>query len=135
MGAREKSVTTHFTTTHIRGKGRGKFLGYPTINMEVPSGFDLPDGIYAAWVTIGRTRYGGALHWGPIPTFKEETKSLEVFVLDSNLELVDTSRVTVDIINKIRDVIQFATVDALTAQIAIDVAAIKGVLQTQKIRV
>jgi riboflavin kinase/FMN adenylyltransferase len=82
LGAREKSVTTHFTTIQIRGKGRGKLLGYPTINMKIPVDFDLPDGIYAAWVTIGTTRYGGALHWGPIPTFKEEMKSLEVFVVD-----------------------------------------------------
>lgn len=97
--------------------------------MKIPFDFDLPEGIYASWVTIGDARYGGALHWGPIPTFKEETKSLEVFVLDSNLELVDTSRVTVDIIKKIRDIIQFPTVEALTVQIASDVRVITRVLR------
>ena len=122
-------MTTHFTTTHIRGKGRGKILGYPTINMKVPVDFDLPDGIYASWVTIGKNRYGGALHWGPIPTFKEEVKSLEVFVLDGDLEFVDISVVSVDIIKKIRDIMYFPTVDALTAQIASDVRIITRVLR------
>ena len=76
----------HIVSRQVKGKGRGKVIGFPTINLDIPSGLSLEDGIYAAWVTIGDRRYKGALHFGPIPTFDETTKSLEVFLLDATEE-------------------------------------------------
>jgi len=121
-------MTTRFTTGQIKGKGRGKLLGYPTINLEVPVGFDLADGIYAAWVTIDGIRFRGALHWGPIPTFDEDTKSLEVYVLgigDHELAHADLTAVTVEPIMRLRNIGRFATIDALTRQIELDVIAVR----------
>lgn len=125
-------MTTHFTTTHIRGKGRGKFLGYPTINMELPLHFELADGIYAVWVTIAGTKFRGALHWGPIPTFDDGNKSLEVFLLgvdDGVMERADLSVISVEIVQKLRDVIKFSSVDALTQQIGKDVRQVRRTLR------
>jgi riboflavin kinase / FMN adenylyltransferase len=121
-------MTTRFTTKQIKGKGRGKFLGYPTINLEIPVGFELSEGIYAAWVTIDGTRFRGALHWGPIPTFDEEAKSLEVYVLgvgDHELTHADLSHVTIEPIALLRNIGRFATIDALTRQIELDVIAVR----------
>jgi riboflavin kinase / FMN adenylyltransferase len=121
-------VTTRFTTKQIKGKGRGKFLGYPTINLEVPAGFELSEGIYAAWVTIDGTRFRGALHWGPIPTFDEEAKSLEVYVLgvgDHELMHADLSAVTVEPVARLRNIGRFATIAALTRQIELDIIAVR----------
>ncbi|MBI5619675.1 riboflavin kinase, partial [Candidatus Gottesmanbacteria bacterium] len=72
------------TSRQIKGKGRGKLLGFPTINLEIPEGLTLKEGIWAVWVTIAGKRYGGALHFGPVPTFREREKSLEVFLLDAS---------------------------------------------------
>jgi riboflavin kinase/FMN adenylyltransferase len=125
-------VTTHFASKQIKGKGRGKFLGYPTINMEVPSGFELDDGIYAVWVTIAGTRFRGAMHWGPIPTFDDADKSLEVFLLgiddDALLDRADVSVISVEIVKKLRDVIRFPSIDALTAQMGKDVRQVRRIL-------
>ena len=121
-------MTTRFTTKQIKGKGRGKLLGYPTINLEVPLGFDLADGIYAAWVTINGTRFRGALHWGPIPTFDEEAKSLEVYVLgigDHELAHADLTAVTVEPVARLRNIGRFATISALMRQIELDVIAVR----------
>lgn len=121
-------MTTRFTTNQIKGKGRGKLLGYPTINLEVPIGFDLADGIYAAWVTINGTKFRGALHWGPIPTFEETNKSLEVYVLgvgDHELEHADLSAVTVEPVARLRNIGKFATITSLTRQIELDVIAVR----------
>jgi len=41
-----------FKSRHIKGKGRGKKMGFPTINLKIPSNFKLEDGIYAAKVFI-----------------------------------------------------------------------------------
>jgi riboflavin kinase / FMN adenylyltransferase len=125
------AVTTHFVTKQIKGKGRGKFLGFPTINMEVPEGFDIANGVYAAWVTIAGTRFRGALHWGPIPTFDETKKSLEVFLLglgEHELSHADLSVVSVEIKEKIRDIIKFPSVDTLTRQMEKDVARVRKIL-------
>jgi riboflavin kinase/FMN adenylyltransferase len=117
-----------FTTSHIKGKGRGKTIGYPTMNLAIPYGFSLPEGIYAVWVTINNKKFPGALHWGPIPTFHEKEKSLEVFIIDKEgvkFPKTYTCIVTIDIIKKIRAVKQFSSIDELTAQIARDIFAIK----------
>lgn len=121
-------MTTRFTTGQIRGKGRGKLLGFPTINLEVPPGFELAEGIYAAWVTIEGTRFRGALHWGPIPTFDESANSLEIYVIgvgDHELSHADLSAVTIEPVARLRNVGKFATITALTRQIELDTIAVR----------
>ena len=121
-------MTTRFTTKQVKGRGRGKLLGYPTINLEVPPHFELADGVYAAWVTIQGTKFRGALHWGPIPTFDESQKSLEVYVLgvdDHDLAHADLSAITVEPIARLRSIGKFATIAALTRQIELDVIAVR----------
>lgn len=121
-------MTTRFTTNQIKGKGRGKFLGFPTVNLAVPSGFELADGIYASWVTIDGIRFRGALHWGSIPTFDETKKSLEVYILgvgDHDLAHADLTAVTVEPVARLRDIERFATIEALTRQIELDVIAVR----------
>jgi riboflavin kinase/FMN adenylyltransferase len=124
-------MTTHFTGTQIKGKGRGKFLGYPTINMKIPEDFDLGYGVYAVWVTIAGTKFRGALHFGPIPTFDQSNKSLEVFLLglgEHELSHADLSSIFVEIVEKLRDIIKFPSVDALTRQLEKDVMEVRKLL-------
>jgi riboflavin kinase/FMN adenylyltransferase len=121
-------MTTRFTSKRITGKGRGKFVGFPTINLEVPPDFDLADGIYAVRVTITGTRFRGALHWGPIPTFEEPAKSLEVYVLgvgDNELSHADLSAITIEPVVRLRNISKFATIEALTRQIELDIVAVR----------
>ena len=125
-------MTTEFTTAHIKGHGRGKFLGYPTVNLAIPQGFELADGIYAVRVTAGGNTFQGAMHWGSIPTFDQSEKSLEVFLLDVNDQLLshtDLSTVTVQVVEKIRDVEKFSSLQALTRKIDTDVAAVRRILK------
>ena len=125
-------MTTHFTTGQIKGHGRGKFLGFPTINLAVPGNFELADGIYAVWITIAGTRFRGAMHWGPIPTFDEKTKSLEVFVLgigEHELSNADMSRIFVEPVERLRDVVKFDSVDDLTRQMEKDAAHVRSLLK------
>lgn len=106
-------------------------MGFPTINMEVPKGFDLTNGVYAVWVTIAGTRFRGAMHFGPIPTFDQTKKSLEVFLLglgEHELSHADLSVVSVELKEKLRDIIKFPSVDALTRQLEKDIASVRKVL-------
>ncbi len=62
-----------------RGKGRGKSLGYPTLNLDVPPRKLLPpDGVYSVKAQLKGNIYPGMMHVGPKPTFKDNTHSVEV---------------------------------------------------------
>lgn len=119
------------TSHQVKGKGRGKVIGFPTINLVIPAGFLLEDGIYAAWVTIRDKKYKGALHFGPIPTFDEAAKSLEVFLLDAaEEELIgaENEAITLDTVQKIRDIMKFDATGELTEQIKRDILVIDAIL-------
>ena len=110
-----------FTTRQIKGHGRGKLLGFPTINMEIPTGMDLLEGIYAAWISIGGKTFMGALHYGPVPVFGQQTNSLEVFLLDVRDDQIgDTSSIEVDPVKRLRDgpPLPFEIVKALDNRLA-----------------
>ncbi len=71
------------TTTQVRGNGRGKWLGFPTINLAIPDGVSLKEGVYAVRVTIASKQFQGAMHYGPVPVFKDERIHMEVFLIDT----------------------------------------------------
>jgi riboflavin kinase/FMN adenylyltransferase len=65
----------------IPGKGRGKSLDYPTINLRIDPRKLLPaDGVYSARVQLEQESYVGMLYIGPKPTFGEEDRSVEIHV-------------------------------------------------------
>lgn len=118
-----------YTCQVISGHGRGKGLGFPTLNLTIPSNFPEKEGIYAAWVHIEGSDYRGALHYGPIPAFQEKTLSLEVFVLDyeeaSRPDLVD-----IELALWLREIRNFSSPEALQTQIAKDVETVYTALPT-----
>ena len=122
-----------FTSTQIKGKGRGKPMGFPTINLKIPDGFELKDGIYAAKVNIEKKVFKGALHYGPVPTFSEEEKSLEVYLIEvTNEDLInygfenlDGKLIKIEIIKYLRKIIKFKMVEELVKQIEEDVKNIQ----------
>lgn len=122
----------NITSRQIKGKGRGKLLGYPTINLEIPARLDLAEGIWAAWVTIAGKRYAAALHFGPIPTFGEQEKSLEVFLLDTtddDLAGTENASIEVDPVARLRDILSFDSPESLARQIKNDVAEVCDILK------
>jgi len=124
-----------FESTFIKGKGRGKPMGFPTINLKIPDNFELKDGIYAAKVSIENKIFKGALHYGPVPTFAEQEKSLEVYLIGLNelrlsagrqeLENLNDKIIKVEIIKYLRPIIKFKRVKDLVKQIEEDVINIK----------
>ena len=124
-----------FESTHIKGKGRGKPMGFPTINLKIPENFELKDGIYAAKVVIENKTFVGALHYGPVPTFSEQEKSLEVYLIGLveneltkyGLENLDEKIIKVEILKYLPQVIKFRLVEDLVKQIEEDVKQIKEI--------
>ena len=76
--------------TVTRGKGRGRDLGYPTLNLEIPPSKLLPqDGVYGVRVRLDEREHPGMMYVGPRPTFGEEARSVEVHVLGREIEVTN----------------------------------------------
>lgn len=119
-----------FSTHQIKGKGRGKLLGFPTINMEIPVNLALEIGIWAVWVEINKARFKGALHFGPIPTFQETSNSLEVFLINAptNFLLDSEAIIAITPVKRLREIRNFDSSEKLVEQIAQDVKNIQDIL-------
>jgi len=108
----------------VRGEGRGRSIGVPTINVgAVPERKLLPpDGVYAARVEWGGGRAGGMLNQGPKPTFGELKRSVEVHLFGVSADLYG-QWVRVEWVERLRDVQRFASAEQLRDQLARDRAA------------
>lgn len=112
----------------VRGDGRGRDLGYPTANLEVPRHAAVPaDGIYAAWLVRGGERLPAAASIGTNPTFEGRERRVEAYVLDADLDLYG-DHVALEFVARLRDTVKFDSVEALTAQMADDVKRTREVL-------
>jgi riboflavin kinase/FMN adenylyltransferase len=97
----------------VKGRGRGRRLGFPTINIEIEEGKLLPlDGVYAVQVDLEDRTHDGAMFCAH--------NSVEVHILDFAGEIYGLD-VTVRIAKRIRDVDKFKSDDLLREAIARDV--------------
>lgn len=113
----------------IPGAGRGKAIGYRTINLALPNRRKLlpPDGVYAVRVEWSRGDAGGMMHQGPRPTFGETERSLEVHLFEVDLELYG-QEIKLSWISRLRDVKEFSSVETLKQQLDKDFIAARDAL-------
>ncbi len=113
----------------VKGKERGKSLGFPTANVSYPSNQILPlNGIYSAWAVVDGKRYASAVSTGVNPTFGDLTQaSLEAHLIDFEGNLYGKT-LSVEFVSRLRGETKFATVDELKTQIAVDVQQAKALL-------
>lgn len=112
------------------GAGRGRGLGFPTANLENVPTLLLADGVYAGAVCWRGQRYPAAIHIGPNPTFDTPQRKLEVFVLGFSGELYG-AQLTVQFLERLREVQRFSSAEALRQQIARDVELVQAVFRTE----
>jgi riboflavin kinase/FMN adenylyltransferase len=104
-----------------RGAGRGHALGYPTINIALPAASKLlpPHGVYAVRVQTPLGTFGGMLSLGPRPTFSEGDVTFEANLFDVSADFYD-SRVKVEFVTRLRDIVRYNSADELRSQIGRD---------------
>jgi riboflavin kinase / FMN adenylyltransferase len=101
----------------VRGDGRGRELGFPTANLDVPDGLLVPpDGVYAGWARNCRA----AVSIGTNPHFDGVERRVEAHLLDFDDDLYG-QRLVVEIWSTIREQRRFASLDELVAAIGDDV--------------
>jgi riboflavin kinase/FMN adenylyltransferase len=104
-----------------QGEGRGRVLGYPTINVALSSPRKLlpPAGVYAVRVETPAGAFGGMMNLGPRPTFGDGTLSLEAHLFDADVKLYHRS-VRITFVRWLRETRRFDGPEALVQQLGRD---------------
>jgi riboflavin kinase / FMN adenylyltransferase len=109
------------------GAGRGKGLGFPTLNLPLAPGQDVHHGIYAMRVDHDGRRYHAAGYVGARPTFGEGEPVLEAYLLDFAGDLYG-QEVEAEFIAFLRPDETFATPEALAEKMREDCDRARAVL-------
>lgn len=121
------------TGTVVHGNKRGKELGFPTANIEPEDETDaLPKhGIYAGKIRILNKKYEGqtflaSCSIGYAKTFDATEPTIEAYILDFDDDIYG-EKVELTLTKYLRDMIKFATMEDLIAQLKQDVLATRQV--------
>ena len=110
----------------VRGKGVGRTLGFPTMNLPVE--LALRPGVYVVKTSLG----GGVANYGVAPTARcraWKKPVLEVHLLPGAKDCAGVSRLRVEFLEFIRSECVFPSIDALRMQIAEDAAVAETALR------
>ncbi len=113
----------------VAGVGRGRQLGVPTANVNVPPEKIVPgEGVYAAYASVGGRAYQAAVNVGVRPTFGPGAFTVEAHLLDVETDLYGQT-VELAFVERLRPERRFPTVDALREQIALDLGEARRLLE------
>ena len=107
------------------GDGRGKGLGLPTANTEIPSGRSLPArGVYRAAVPIDGKIYNAVTNIGTCPTFGERSVHAETYIIDFDGDLYGRD-LEIFLLGYLRAEKSFSSKKELIMQIKLDITDTK----------
>ncbi len=131
----------------VKGAGRGRKLGFPTINLKVEPEKLLPRfGVYAGKVSVAQSdktnfalptphpaqnSFDAAAYIGQRPTFGETEPVVEAYLLDFNGVISEGTKVALELIAFIRPDQKFDSADALIVQMSRDVQAVRDKLKAR----
>ena len=114
----------------VHGDERGRTIGFPTANIEVPNQICIPaDGVYAGiFDRQDGSKHICAINLGRRPTFFEhaEHSMLEAHLLDFSEELYE-EKVKVTFTHFLRGERKFENIDALKMQLKLDIEQTRAV--------
>lgn len=115
------------TGTVVTGAKRGRTIGFPTANLgDVPT--VLPgNGVYAVRATVDGRTWPAAANVGPNPTFGEDARKIEVYLIDFTGDAYG-ALMEVEFVAQLRDTRPFNGVNELVAQLKLDIEQAKRVL-------
>lgn len=107
----------------VKGKSRGKALGFPTANIATENEI-IPPGVFITTSWIDSKSFPSLTNVGNRPTFNQKETIIESFIINLNKNLYGKS-IRVNFIKKIRDEMKFKTPDDLSQQIKKDLEKAK----------
>lgn len=112
----------------IAGDGRGRALGVPTANIEVPAGLVIPaPGVYVSRSLVAGLEYGSVTSIGTNPTFDGADLRVETHLLEFDRGIYG-QRMRVEFLQRLRGQERFPDVEALKSQMWEDIRQAKDAL-------
>jgi len=108
----------------VKGKKRGRLLGYPTANLETANEI-LPEGIYVSETVLRGRAHPSVTSIGTNPTFGVNPLTVETLLLDYGGSLYGAA-ITVRLLRRLRPPRAFAGAEALSAAIGRDIATARA---------
>lgn len=104
-----------------KGKQLGRTIGFPTANLKIPDEYKLipKNGVYIVKSILNQITVFGIMNIGVNPTVNGENLSIEVHLLDFDADLYET-KITISILDRIRDEQKFESVALLKLQLEKD---------------
>ncbi|QNB45720.1 bifunctional riboflavin kinase/FAD synthetase [Thermanaerosceptrum fracticalcis] len=116
----------------IPGEQRGRVLGFPTANIDVPDYILLPAlGVYAALANHKNTLIPAIVNIGNKPTFRSNKITIEAHLLDYEQNLYD-EYLEISLLKHIRPEQKFDQISQLQHQVASDIKAARSLFQEFK---
>lgn len=113
----------------IRGLGLGKVLGFPTANVSLKRRRSPVDGIFAVRVGgLGPRLLDGVASVGTRPTIGGDGALLEVLIFDFDRDIYG-EHISVHFVRRLREERRFPNLDALKAQMRLDVEEARAALE------
>lgn len=108
------------TGTVVKGFQRGRTIGFPTANIDIPTTKVLPrNGVYRGWVERGGHFERAMINIGFNPTFHNQLLSVEAHILDFSADIYGET-IRIHFAGRIRDEQKFKGIDELKAQLLRD---------------
>ena len=122
----------------ITGRGIGKKLGFPTLNLKIPEQVIPSEGVYAGFVRIGKSikevlyseeTFPAVYSIGQARTYGDENPLLiEAHLLEEDVTALSGDFMAMDFIQRIRSQHKFQTPEKLSAQIEKDCERARSIL-------
>ncbi|MFI3323945.1 MAG: riboflavin kinase [Rikenellaceae bacterium] len=109
----------------VHGRSLGRKLGFPTANVSLHRAEAIDNGVYRSRVVVGSDSYRAISNVGTKPTVGGAERNLECHILDFEGDIYGRE-VEVELLEKLRDEIRFASLDELQAQIKLDIEKVRN---------
>ncbi|MFH1645618.1 MAG: bifunctional riboflavin kinase/FAD synthetase [Candidatus Omnitrophota bacterium] len=113
--------------TVVKGRRRGRVIGFKTANLDLHHEVIPPSGVYAAYAILGNKKYKSIMNIGTRPTFDEKEPSVEVHLFDINKNIYGKD-LEIFPVNRLRAERRFKSKEHLRDQISQDVLLSKEIL-------
>ncbi len=118
--------------TVIHGNKNGKKIGFATANIHVNDTHKLipADGVYAVKISHGSKEFSGMLNIGNRPTIKDNSKTIEVHIIDFSEDIYD-EKLEIAFVKRVRDEVKFESLEALKQQLRKDKGEVLEILKSR----
>ncbi len=105
----------------VSGKGLGRKINFPTVNLHVKETYKLipKTGVYIVKTQLENSTIFGIMNIGYRPTIDGKNQTIEIHLLDFNADLYG-KKMQIEILKRLRDEQKFDSVENLTKQIQQD---------------